>query len=155
GLGRRAFAFASTKHALEVLERYAELKLRKQEVREGMFVAVKDGEVVRKERFRPGHEFVEAEPLPALRAPREREAGLGTLAVLAAAYLAARVHRTRRRAELHFVRACAAGQRGPVDLHVGASPVAVGLAAPGAVEVAVVRAGAALVMADDVPQKDP
>jgi len=85
GLGRRAFAFASTKHALEVLERYAELKLRKQEVREGMFVAVKDGEVVRKERFRPDHEFVEAEPLPAVRAPGEREACLSTLALLAAA----------------------------------------------------------------------
>src|SRR5262249_50714453 len=55
GRGRREFFFASTKHALEVLERYAELKLRKQEVREGMFVAVKDGEVVRQGRFRPEH----------------------------------------------------------------------------------------------------
>ena len=77
--------FASTKHALEVLERYVGLKLRKHEVRDGTFAAVKDGEVVRKERFRPDHDFVEEKPLPAVRAPGEREACLSTLALLAAA----------------------------------------------------------------------
>jgi glucosamine 6-phosphate synthetase-like amidotransferase/phosphosugar isomerase protein len=85
GLARKEFVFASTKHALEVFERYAHLKLRKHEVREGTFVAVKGGEVVRKERFRPDHEFVEEEPLPAVRAPGEREACLSTLAALLAA----------------------------------------------------------------------
>lgn len=76
--------FASTKHALEVVERYAEIKLRKQEVREGTFVAVRDGEIVRQERFRPDHEFVD-EPLPAIRAPGESAACLSALAALAAA----------------------------------------------------------------------
>jgi glucosamine 6-phosphate synthetase-like amidotransferase/phosphosugar isomerase protein len=85
GRGRREFVFASTKHALEVFERYAELKLCKDEVREGTFAAVQDGEVIRKERFRPDHEFVEDEPLPAVRAPGQREACLSTLALLAAA----------------------------------------------------------------------
>ena len=85
GTGRGAFVFASTKHALEVLERYAELKLRKREVRDGMFFAVCDGEVVRQEAFRADHDFVEDEPLPAVRAPGEREACLSTLALLAAA----------------------------------------------------------------------
>jgi glucosamine 6-phosphate synthetase-like amidotransferase/phosphosugar isomerase protein len=84
GLGRREFVFASTKHALEVVERYAELKLRKHEVRTGTFAAIKDGEVVRKERFRPDHDFVEEEELPAVRAPGERERCLVTLALLAA-----------------------------------------------------------------------
>ena len=85
GTGRREFVFASTKHALEVVERYAGLKLRKQNVRDGTFAAIKDGEVVRKERFRPDLEFVEEEQLPAVRAPGQREACLRTLALLAAA----------------------------------------------------------------------
>jgi glucosamine 6-phosphate synthetase-like amidotransferase/phosphosugar isomerase protein len=85
GLGRRELVFASTKHALEVLERYARLKLRKREVPEGTFVAVQDGEIVRREQFRPDHDFVEEEPLPAVRAPGEREACLTTLAALLAA----------------------------------------------------------------------
>ena len=47
---------------------------------------VRDGEVVRRERFRPDHGFVEAEvPLPSVRAPGQREACLRTLALLAAA----------------------------------------------------------------------
>ena len=71
--------------ALEVFERYAGLNLRKDEVREGTFAAVKEGEVVRKERFRPDHDFVEEVELPAVRAPGQREACLSTLALLAAA----------------------------------------------------------------------
>src|SRR6266498_5155339 len=84
GRGLTELVFASTKHALEVVERYAQIKLRKQEVREGTFIAVRDGEVVRQERFRPDHDFVD-EPLPAIRAPGEREACLSALAALAAA----------------------------------------------------------------------
>src|SRR5438034_2730674 len=53
GRGLGEVVFASTKHALEVVERYARVKLRKQEVREGTFVAARDGEIVREERFRP------------------------------------------------------------------------------------------------------
>jgi glutamine---fructose-6-phosphate transaminase (isomerizing) len=85
GLGRDAFAFASTKHALEVLERYAHLKLRKREVREGTLFTVRNAEIVAQEEFRPDHEFVEEEQLPAVRAPGEREACLSTLAALLAA----------------------------------------------------------------------
>src|SRR5580765_2026551 len=85
GLSRRAFFFASTKHALQVLERYAHLRLRKQEVPDGTLVAVQNGEIVRRERFRPDHDFVEAEQLPAVRAPGEREACLITLTALLAA----------------------------------------------------------------------
>jgi glucosamine 6-phosphate synthetase-like amidotransferase/phosphosugar isomerase protein len=85
GRSTRELIFASTKHALEVVERYAHVKLRKQEVREGTFLAVQDGEIVRRERFRPDHDFVEAEPLPAVRAPGETEACLSALATLAAA----------------------------------------------------------------------
>ena len=77
--------FASTKAALEVVERYVGIKLRKREVREGTFVAIREGEVVRRERFRPDHEFVEAEQLPAVRAPGESDACLSALAALAAA----------------------------------------------------------------------
>src|SRR5262249_17431619 len=85
GHTRRAFFFASTKHALQALERYAHLRPRKREVPDGTFVAVQNGEIVRKERFRPDHEFVEAEPLPAVRAPGERERCLTTLTALLAA----------------------------------------------------------------------
>ena len=85
GRSQRELVFASTKHALEVVERYARIKLRKQAVREGTFVAVCEGEVVRLERFRPDHEFVEAEELPAVRAPGESDACLTALAALAAA----------------------------------------------------------------------
>jgi glutamine phosphoribosylpyrophosphate amidotransferase len=85
GRSRREVVFASTKRALEVLERYARIRLRKEEVREGSFVAVCEGEIVRRERFRPDHEFVEEEKLPSVRAPGEREACLTALAALLAA----------------------------------------------------------------------
>jgi glutamine phosphoribosylpyrophosphate amidotransferase len=85
GRSRREVVFASTKRALEVLERYARIRLRKEEVREGTFVAVCEGEIVRRERFRPDHEFVEEEKLPSVRAPGEREACLTALAALLAA----------------------------------------------------------------------
>ncbi len=85
GTGRRGVFFASTKPALEVAERYARLKLRKQAVPEGTLLAVHDGKVVRRERFRPDRDFVEENPLPLVRAPGEMEACLTALAQLAAA----------------------------------------------------------------------
>jgi glucosamine 6-phosphate synthetase-like amidotransferase/phosphosugar isomerase protein len=84
GRGARELFFASTKAALEVVERYLRTRLRKQEVHEGTFAAIRDGEIVRRERFEPDRAFVE-EPLPAVRAPGEREACLTALAALAAA----------------------------------------------------------------------
>jgi glucosamine 6-phosphate synthetase-like amidotransferase/phosphosugar isomerase protein len=84
GEGRRGVFFASTRTALEVVERYCALKLRKREVREGTLLELSHGEVVRRERFRPDLEYVEAEPLPAVRAPEERDFCLSRLAALAA-----------------------------------------------------------------------
>jgi glucosamine 6-phosphate synthetase-like amidotransferase/phosphosugar isomerase protein len=76
--------FASTRVALEVLERYCSLRLRKREAKPGTWLALRDGEVVRRERFRPDLDYVEADPLPAVRAPGEREFCLRRLAALAA-----------------------------------------------------------------------
>jgi hypothetical protein len=83
--GRDAVFFASTKLALEVAGQYCGLRLRKREVREGTWLALADGEIVRSERFRPDLEYVEPDPLPAVRAPGEREFCLTRLAALAAA----------------------------------------------------------------------
>jgi glucosamine 6-phosphate synthetase-like amidotransferase/phosphosugar isomerase protein len=85
GRGHGATFFASTRDALAVVERYVRIRLRKQEVREGTFLAVRDGDVVRRERFRPDHGFVEADPLPSVRAPHEAVSCLARLAVLSAA----------------------------------------------------------------------
>jgi glucosamine 6-phosphate synthetase-like amidotransferase/phosphosugar isomerase protein len=85
GLGRTGAFFASTKSALEVLERHLRIRLRKHDVGEGTFVAIREGEVVRRDHFEPDHDFVEAEVLPAVRAPGETQACLATLAALLAA----------------------------------------------------------------------
>ena len=81
---RQGVFFASTKVALEVLEQYLPVKLRKRELREGRLLVLKDGAILRKERFRPDREYVEADPLPTVRAPQERDVCLRRLAVLAA-----------------------------------------------------------------------
>ena len=75
GSARAATASSSPRprHALEVVERYCALKLRKREVREGTLLALAGGSVVRRERFRPDLDYVEDDPLPAVRAPQERE----------------------------------------------------------------------------------
>jgi glucosamine 6-phosphate synthetase-like amidotransferase/phosphosugar isomerase protein len=85
GEGRDGVFFASTKLALEVVENYCDLRLRKREVKAGMWFALRDGAVVRRERFRPDLEYHEDDPLPAVRAPGEREFCLTRLAALAAA----------------------------------------------------------------------
>jgi glucosamine 6-phosphate synthetase-like amidotransferase/phosphosugar isomerase protein len=85
GEARNAVFFASTKVALEVVGEYCGLRLRKRELREGNWLALRGGEIVRRERFRPDLEYVEADPLPAVRAPGEREFCLTRLAALAAA----------------------------------------------------------------------
>src|SRR5579884_2841084 len=85
GEGREGVFFASTELALEVVERYCSLRLRKREVREGTWLALRAGRVARRERFRPDLDYVEPDPLPAVRAPGEREFCLSRLAALAAA----------------------------------------------------------------------
>jgi len=84
GEGRDCVFFASTKRALEIVERYAGVRLRKREVREGTWLALKDGAVHRRERFRPDLEYEEDDPLPAVRAPGEGAFCLTRLAALAA-----------------------------------------------------------------------
>ncbi len=83
GEGREATFFASTKAALEVLERYLRIKLRKREVGEGTLVLLGDGAELRRERFRPDRNF-EERTLPAVRAPHEGLSCLQRLAALAA-----------------------------------------------------------------------
>jgi hypothetical protein len=83
GEGREETFFASTKAALEVLERYLRIKLRKREVGEGTLVLLGDGAELRRERFRPDRNF-EERTLPAVRAPHEGLSCLQRLAALAA-----------------------------------------------------------------------
>ena len=85
GEGRDGVFFASTRLALEVAESYLRLKLRKREVREGMWLALAGGKVVERRRFRPDLDYHEDDPLPAVRAPGEREFCLSRLAALVAA----------------------------------------------------------------------
>lgn len=85
GEGKDCVFFASTKTALEVVEQYVRVRLRKSEMPEGMWLALSDGKIAAKRRFRPDLEYEEADPLPAVRAPGEREFCLTRLAALTAA----------------------------------------------------------------------
>jgi len=84
GEGRNEAFFASTRTALEVAEQYCRIKLRKREVEPGTALSLADGRVARRGRFRPDLDYVEADPLPAVRAPGERDFCLSRLAALAA-----------------------------------------------------------------------
>jgi glucosamine 6-phosphate synthetase-like amidotransferase/phosphosugar isomerase protein len=75
--------FASTKHALEVFESFMRFPLRKRELEEGTLLRLEAGRETRSERFAPDHRFEET-PLPAVRAPGERESCLRLLTALAA-----------------------------------------------------------------------
>ena len=81
GEGADGVFFASTKLALEVLEHYCHLALRKRQVREGTLLALRSGEVAARHRFKPKR-YVEDDPLPAVRAPGERESCLSRLELL-------------------------------------------------------------------------
>jgi glucosamine 6-phosphate synthetase-like amidotransferase/phosphosugar isomerase protein len=82
GESKKGIFFASTEHALEVCERFLQLPLRKRELDEGTLVSLENGRVARWERFRPDRGFTE-QPLPAVRAPGERESCLRLLTALA------------------------------------------------------------------------
>jgi glucosamine 6-phosphate synthetase-like amidotransferase/phosphosugar isomerase protein len=84
GTGKNELFFASTKEALELVERFAGVKLTKREVAEGTLVAAVDGKLVRSEAFEPDRSFTE-KLLPAVRAPEERQSCLAQLAALATA----------------------------------------------------------------------
>jgi glutamine---fructose-6-phosphate transaminase (isomerizing) len=85
GRGPRETFFASTRIALETVERYAHLQLQMREVAEGSLLALADGRVAWSERFRPDPSFVEDVELPAVRAPHEGASCLQRLALIAAA----------------------------------------------------------------------
>jgi glucosamine 6-phosphate synthetase-like amidotransferase/phosphosugar isomerase protein len=84
GEGKSELFFASTREALELVERYGSLRLRKREAAEGTLVAAVDGRIVRSEAFEPDRSFTE-QLLPAVRAPEERQYCLARLAALATA----------------------------------------------------------------------
>jgi glucosamine 6-phosphate synthetase-like amidotransferase/phosphosugar isomerase protein len=83
GTGREETFFASTKAALEVVERFLQLKLRKRELAEGTLVVAAEGSVLERKRFKPDRDF-EERSLPAVRAPQEGAFCLQRLAALAA-----------------------------------------------------------------------
>ena|SRR5438876_2584717 len=85
GTTEGAFFFASTRHALELVEQYCSSRLRKRELAIGRVLAVLDGKIVGRAGFRPDLTFVEEDELPPVRAPHEREATLARLAALYAA----------------------------------------------------------------------
>jgi glutamine phosphoribosylpyrophosphate amidotransferase len=84
GKGEDGVFFASTRLALEVLERYLGLELDKIELDEGTLVELANGREVSHERFNPNREFVD-DPLPPVRAPKEAALCLRRLATLVAA----------------------------------------------------------------------
>jgi glucosamine 6-phosphate synthetase-like amidotransferase/phosphosugar isomerase protein len=84
GHGEGVTFFASTKHTLDLVERFVRRRLRKRELAEGTLVALQRGRPARSERFRPDRRF-EEEPLPAVRAPGESASCIRRLNALAAA----------------------------------------------------------------------
>ena len=82
GTGREETFFASTKAALEVVERFLRLKLRKRELAEGTLVVAAEGKVLERKRFKLDRDF-EDRPLPPVRAPQEGAFCLQRLAALA------------------------------------------------------------------------
>src|SRR2546430_13769533 len=68
GEGREELFFASTKAALEVVERYLRLKLRKREVHEGTVVIAAEGRELRRGRLSPRRGFA-GRQVPAGRGP--------------------------------------------------------------------------------------
>ena len=83
GTGGHELFFASTRAALEVLERTIRLTLRKREVDEGTLLRIQDGKVTRAERFQPDRSYVEERLLPPVRAPHEGHSCLQRLAAIA------------------------------------------------------------------------
>jgi glucosamine 6-phosphate synthetase-like amidotransferase/phosphosugar isomerase protein len=90
GEGRSELFFASTRTALDLVERYAGLRLRKRELGEGTFLTITDGAVRRTDSFEPDRSFVEGSPLPPVRAPDEARSALARLAAIATASATAR-----------------------------------------------------------------
>jgi glucosamine 6-phosphate synthetase-like amidotransferase/phosphosugar isomerase protein len=84
GSGKHELFFASTKVALEVVERYVHVRLRKREITEGTFLQLTGARVARSARFRSDADYRDPIALPAVRAPQEGISCLAALAALAA-----------------------------------------------------------------------
>jgi glucosamine 6-phosphate synthetase-like amidotransferase/phosphosugar isomerase protein len=84
GHTRHEVFFASTREALELVERTLRMTLSKREVPEGVVLELDEGRVLSRQRFAPNRAYTER-TLPAVRAPHERASCLAQLAVLAAA----------------------------------------------------------------------
>ncbi|MCP9484819.1 MAG: hypothetical protein MSC30_03075 [Gaiellaceae bacterium MAG52_C11] len=82
--GKELF-FASTRDALDVLERTIRLTLRKRELDEGTLLHVIDGSVEAVHRFHPDRSYIEETILPSVRAPQEGVSCLKRLAAIALA----------------------------------------------------------------------
>jgi glucosamine 6-phosphate synthetase-like amidotransferase/phosphosugar isomerase protein len=81
GQRKRELFFASTRLALELVEAYAGIKLRKSELPEGTVLAVDHGRIVARDRFEPDRSY-EDDALPPVRAPDEARSCLERLATL-------------------------------------------------------------------------
>jgi glucosamine 6-phosphate synthetase-like amidotransferase/phosphosugar isomerase protein len=85
GQSRDEVFVASTRTALEIVAKYLGVRMRTSELRDGTFLALRDGRVADRARFRPDRSYVEETALPAVRAPGQRETCLARLAAIAAA----------------------------------------------------------------------
>jgi len=83
GRGRNEVFFASNRAALEIVSEYTGVRLRMSEVRDGTFVALREGRVARTARFRPDRSYIEESALPAVRAPGQSAYCLERLAAIA------------------------------------------------------------------------
>jgi glucosamine 6-phosphate synthetase-like amidotransferase/phosphosugar isomerase protein len=84
GESKHATFFASTGLALEVVEHYTGITLRRRSIDEGTMLVLNDGRIVKQKRFKPQRNF-EERSLPAVRAPSEGQFCLERLATLRAA----------------------------------------------------------------------
>jgi glucosamine 6-phosphate synthetase-like amidotransferase/phosphosugar isomerase protein len=85
GSGKHELFFASTRATLEVVERYAAVKLRKREIEPGTFLVLRSARVEHTARFQHDADYRDPVELPAVRAPGERSSCLARLAARATA----------------------------------------------------------------------
>jgi glucosamine 6-phosphate synthetase-like amidotransferase/phosphosugar isomerase protein len=83
GRGRSEAFFASTRAALEVVERALGTTLRKTQVEEGRLLTLAGGELVEERRWSPDRSFREERELPSVRAPHEGRSCLDRLWAIA------------------------------------------------------------------------
>jgi hypothetical protein len=81
GTSTQELFFASTRAALDLVEEYSSVKLRKREVGEGSVLLVNGGRIVGRDSFHPDMSF-EEQPQPAVPTPNEARRTLARLAAL-------------------------------------------------------------------------